>query len=158
MTALTTAYMLGARVIEKHFTHDKSLPGNDHYHAMDVERSPAICVRMFGRIESLIGSGRSEGADRDRGNFATQCAAEHRARCRRSLPESVLTEAMLTYKRPGTGVSPLHWDAVIGRKVARDLERDHVLSGKTWPDQAGSMTSDTDIHGLGRTNNKDLKN
>ena len=37
MTSLTTAYLLGAVVIEKHFTHDKSLPGNDHYHAMDVD-------------------------------------------------------------------------------------------------------------------------
>jgi sialic acid synthase SpsE len=44
-----------------------------------------------------------------------------------------LTEAILTYKRPGTGVSPVHWDAVIGRRVARDLERDHVLQ---WEDLA----------------------
>ena len=36
MTSLTTAYLLGAVVIEKHFTHDKTLSGNDHYHAMDV--------------------------------------------------------------------------------------------------------------------------
>jgi len=42
-----------------------------------------------------------------------------------------LTESVLTYKRPGTGVSPVHWDAVIGRRVARDLERDHVLQ---WED------------------------
>ena len=45
----------------------------------------------------------------------------------------VLSESVLTYKRPGTGVSPSHWDAVIGRKVARDLERDHVLQ---WTDLA----------------------
>ena len=46
---------------------------------------------------------------------------------------TVLTEAMLTYKRPGTGVSPREWDSVIGRRVARDLERDHVLQ---WEDLA----------------------
>ena len=44
---------------------------------------------------------------------------------------SVLAEWMLTYKRPGTGVSPVYWDDVIGRKVVRDLERDHVLK---WDD------------------------
>ena len=44
-----------------------------------------------------------------------------------------LTEEMLTYKRPGTGVSPVHWDEVIGRRAARDLERDHVLQ---WEDLA----------------------
>jgi N-acetylneuraminate synthase len=47
----------------------------------------------------------------------------------------VLTEQMLTYKRPGTGVSPMHWDEVIGRRTARDLERDHVLQ---WEDLATS--------------------
>ena len=36
MLNLTTSIILGARIIEKHFTHDKTLPGNDHYHAMDV--------------------------------------------------------------------------------------------------------------------------
>ena len=46
---------------------------------------------------------------------------------------TVLTGDMLTYKRPGTGVSPVHWDEVIGRRVARDLERDHVLK---WEDLA----------------------
>ncbi|MBA2707525.1 MAG: hypothetical protein H0U59_06960 [Gemmatimonadaceae bacterium] len=46
---------------------------------------------------------------------------------------TLLTEAMLTYKRPGTGVSPLHWDEVIGRRAGRDLERDHVLQ---WSDLA----------------------
>ena len=35
MRNLVTAYLLGSRIIEKHFTNDKSLPGNDHYHAMD---------------------------------------------------------------------------------------------------------------------------
>jgi N-acetylneuraminate synthase len=45
----------------------------------------------------------------------------------------VLTEGMLTYKRPGTGVSPVYWDSVVGRKASRDLEKDHVLQ---WEDLA----------------------
>lgn len=129
MTALCTAYMLGARIIEKHFTHDKSLPGNDHYHAMDVDD-----LRRFrdfvSKMDTMIGSNASVGF------VETEEIA--RLNARRSIvldadvsSGTVLTEAMLTYKRPGTGVSPRDWDAVIGRRVARDLERDHVLQ---WDD------------------------
>ncbi|MGK2961638.1 MAG: N-acetylneuraminate synthase family protein [Gemmatimonadaceae bacterium] len=129
MTTLTTAWLLGARVIEKHFTHDKTLPGNDHYHAMDVDDLRRF-VAAIGRIGSMIGST----------SAVTSIETEEisRMNARRSIvldsdvaAGTALTEAMLTYKRPGTGVSPVHWDEVIGRRVARDLERDHVLQ---WED------------------------
>jgi sialic acid synthase SpsE len=131
MTALTTAYLLGARVIEKHFTHDKTLPGNDHYHAMDVDDLRTF-VRNVSRTHVMIGSG-SEKAPVETEELS-------RLNARRSIvldadvrAGEVLTESVLTYKRPGTGVSPVHWDAVIGRRAARDLEKDHVLQ---WTDLA----------------------
>ncbi|MEO8192531.1 MAG: N-acetylneuraminate synthase family protein [Gemmatimonadales bacterium] len=129
MTTLCAAYLLGARVIEKHFTHDKSLPGNDHYHAMDVEDLKRF-RRNVERLESMIGDQESK----------TPIETEEIARlnARRSIvldadvrAGTPLTEAMLTYKRPGTGVSPVHWDEVVGRRVTRDLQRDHVLQ---WDD------------------------
>jgi N-acetylneuraminate synthase len=129
MTALCTAYLLGARVIEKHFTHDKSLPGNDHYHAMDVDDLKRFRACMA-RLDSMIG-----------GKAAVESIETEeisRLNARRSIvldadvaAGTELREAMLTYKRPGTGVSPVHWDEVIGRRAARDLERDHVLQ---WED------------------------
>jgi sialic acid synthase SpsE len=131
MTSLTTAYLLGARIIEKHFTHDKSLPGNDHYHAMDVNDLKRFIANVK-RLEVLIGST----------GVVTSIETEEisRANARRSIvidadipAGTELTEAMLTYKRPGTGVSPIHWDEVIGRRSVRDLERDHVLQ---WEDLA----------------------
>ncbi|MEO8576296.1 MAG: N-acetylneuraminate synthase family protein, partial [Gemmatimonadales bacterium] len=54
MTALCTAYMLGARIIEKHFTHDKSLRGNDHYHAMDVDDLRRFCS-FVSKMDTMIG-------------------------------------------------------------------------------------------------------
>lgn len=129
MTACTTAWLLGARVIEKHFTHDKSLPGNDHYHAMDVDDLRRFLERLE-RIGTMIGSMEE----------VTSIETEEisRANARRSIvldadapAGTVLTAGMLTYKRPGTGVSPVHWDEVVGRRTARDLERDHVLQ---WDD------------------------
>lgn len=129
MTALCAAYLLRARVIEKHFTHDKSLPGNDHYHAMDVGDLKRFLANV-NRLDSMLGPG---GPHRP-------IDAEETARlnARRSIvldadvdAGTPLTESMLTYKRPGTGVSPRHWDEIVGRKVARSLERDHVLQ---WTD------------------------
>ena len=129
MTACTAAYLLGARIIEKHFTHDKSLPGNDHYHAMDVDDLKRYLAGIE-RIDTMIGET----------SAVTSIETEEisRANARRSIvldadvtAGTALTASMLTYKRPGTGVSPVHWDEVIGRKVARDLERDHVLM---WED------------------------
>jgi N-acetylneuraminate synthase len=129
MTALITSYLLGARVIEKHFTHDKTLPGNDHYHAMDVSDLRTF-ISSVKKIDSMIGSA-------DGTSFASSEEVA-RLNARRSIvldadvpAGEVLSESMLTYKRPGTGVSPVHWDSVIGRKVVRDLDRDHVLQ---WDD------------------------
>jgi sialic acid synthase SpsE len=129
MTALTASYVLGARVIEKHFTHDKTLPGNDHYHAMDVDDLRRFVLNVS-RIDAMIGS--------DEEKEPIESEEISRLNARRSIvldadvrAGEVLDERMLTYKRPGTGVSPVHWDAVIGRKVVRDLERDHVIQ---WED------------------------
>lgn len=131
MTSLTAAYLLGARVIEKHFTHDKSLPGNDHYHAMDVDDLTRFMANV-GRLKSMIGTASVKSP--------LETEELSRLNARRSIVLNAdvptgteLTEAMLTYKRPGTGVSPLHWDEIIGRKTARHLERDHVLQ---WDDLA----------------------
>lgn len=131
MTALCTAYLLGARVIEKHFTHDKSLPGNDHYHAMDVDDLGRF-IASLGRLKAMIGTN----------SVKTPLETEEisRLNARRSIVLNAdvptgteLTEAVLTYKRPGTGVSPVYWDEIIGRKTARRLARDHVLQ---WDDLA----------------------
>ncbi len=131
MTALCTAYLLGAKILEKHFTHDKSLPGNDHYHAMDVQDLKRFWA-FASKIDLMIGDETSVDF------IATEELS--RLNARRSIVLDVdvsagtaLLEEMLTYKRPGTGVSPMHWDSVIGRVVARDLERDHVLQ---WDDLA----------------------
>lgn len=130
MLTLTAAWLKGAVVLEKHFTHDKSLPGNDHYHAMDA----ADCRRFLDNVDylsRLLGRGHKAPLDEE---------APARAHARRSIvidrpvkAGQVLDEADLTYKRPGTGVSPLHWDEVVGRAAATDLEVDHVLQ---WADLA----------------------
>lgn len=121
---LKTAYNLGAQVIEKHFTLDKSLPGNDHYHAMD-EKDAANIIK---EIEYL---------DRIRGSYSLVCLNSEqtaRANARRSLVSncdikagSVISEEMLTFKRPASGIGANEYDNLIGRTAKEDIEEDTVL-------------------------------
>lgn len=126
MMTLAVAYLLGAEVIEKHFTLDKTLPGNDHYHAGDPEDFKKA-VANFRWIDTVLGSGEKTVLD---------CERIPRREARRSL---VLARDMkagetiagtdLLPKRPGTGISPVYTDIVVGRKVLRDLAEDTIL---TW--------------------------
>jgi N-acetylneuraminate synthase len=128
MMCVLASYMKGARIIEKHFTHDKSLPGNDHYHAMncaDLKRY----YEHLNYIRDLSGT--------DDKNFL-KSEELSRANARRSIvvkgnvkANTVLTEDMLTYKRPAHGISPIHWDDVVGKTLRVDLEDDHILK---WTD------------------------
>jgi sialic acid synthase SpsE len=126
MAVLSAAYLLGAHVIEKHFTLDKTLPGNDHYHAGDpVDFAKAIA--NFKLINTVLGNPEKT---------VLPCELVPRREARRSL---VLTRDMkageplaptdVMAKRPGTGISPAMTDVVIGRCVKRDLPEDTVL---TW--------------------------
>ena len=126
MMTLAAAYMLGAEVIEKHITLDKTLSGNDHYHAGDPDDFKKA-MDNFVWIDTVLGSDEKVVLD---------CEIIPRREARRSL---VLTRDMkvgevikaedLMPKRPGTGISPQFTDIVIGRKVLMDLEEDTVL---TW--------------------------
>lgn len=129
MTPLVTAYLLGARVLEKHFTHDKTLPGNDHYHAMDE----ADARRLFAQLQTVR---ELLGPDEEKAPLASEEPARRYARrslvTTRAVPAGAILDAgALTYKRPGTGISPSHWDDVIGMRAAHDLPEDHVMQ---WAD------------------------
>lgn len=126
MMTLATAYMLGAEVIEKHFTLDKTLPGNDHYHAGDPDDFRKA-IANFKWIDTVLGCAEKTVLD---------CEVVPRREARRSL---VLTRDMkagetiqandIMAKRPGTGISPKFTDIVVGRKVNQNLSEDTVL---TW--------------------------
>jgi N-acetylneuraminate synthase len=127
MTSLVTAYMLGARVIEKHFTHDKSLPGNDHYHAMDKDDAARFRAHLATVRELLGGSDHKQPLDSEQ---LSRRYARRSLVTTRCLPSgTVLDQSCLTCKRPGTGISPRLWDAVLGMQTTCDIAEDHVL---TW--------------------------
>jgi len=131
MLILSAAWLKGAVVLEKHFTHDKTLPGNDHYHAMDVDD----LKRFIANIDLLSVV---NGPSSTKKPLASEAPAREHARrsivIDRALKAGdVIDEADITYKRPAHGISPVHWDEVIGRKVRMDLEEDHILQ---WSDLA----------------------
>jgi N-acetylneuraminate synthase len=131
MTSLVAAHLLGAVIIEKHFTHDKTLPGNDHYHAMD-QHDLARFVALAETVHVLLGPSDHKAP------IATEAISRKNARRSIVLARDVaagqqLTAADLTYKRPGTGVSPMHWDEVLNRRTAVSLKADDVLQ---WQDLA----------------------
>lgn len=132
MTSLVSAYLLGAPILEKHFTHDKNLPGNDHYHAMD-----AIDLKRFVEIANKINI--LLGLSSHKEPIPTEAISRKNARrsivLRKNLPRGhIITVEDITYKRPGTGISPSHWDEIVGNRLANSLEEDHVLQ---WRDLLG---------------------
>lgn len=121
---IKTAYNLGAVIIEKHFTLDKTLKGNDHYHAMDPDDARNI-LQGIEFIDSLRGSYDLKCLD-------TEYAARNNAR--RSIVTTcdikkgtILTTDMLTFKRPGTGIPPEKMDEIIGKKTKIDIADDTIL-------------------------------
>lgn len=126
MMTLAAAFMYGAEVIEKHFTLDKTLPGNDHYHA----GTPQDFKKAINNFEWII---KTEGETQ---KTVLECECISRREARRSL---VLTRDMkrgeiikqedFMAKRPGTGISPQYADIVIGRRVNMNLNEDTIL---TW--------------------------
>lgn len=124
MKVLEVATLLGSVIIEKHFTHDKSLPGNDHYHAMDVEDLKKFNNKLV-EILSIVGDEKvqaleSEGKSRDN---ARRCLV-----AKKEIPKGKIIEYDdLTWKRPANGISPRTIDKVIGRKVVSNIEADESL-------------------------------
>ena len=126
MVTLSTAYLLGADVIEKHYTLDKTLQGNDHYHAGTPEDF-AKAIDNFRLIDEILGNPEKT---------VLECELVPRREARRSLvltrnlkEGETIEESDVMAKRPGTGISPRYIDAVVGRKVKNDLEEDTIL---TW--------------------------
>ena len=118
------AAALGAVVIEKHFTLDKTLPGPDHKASLDVPELTAM-IRAVRRTQKALGSGRKA---------VTASEARNKPIARKSIVAAraiqkgeVFTAENLTTKRPGDGVSPMRWHEVLGLEAKRDFAEDEPI-------------------------------
>ena len=126
MIVPAAAVALGACAIEKHFTLDRALPGDDHYLSVDPTQL-ATLVRNCRMIEKALGNP----------EFGFQPSEEAARRfARRSTVSAVFIPAgaaiapdMLIMKRPGTGIPPTEIMQLVGRRAAVDIQPDSVI---TW--------------------------
>jgi N,N'-diacetyllegionaminate synthase len=118
------AVALGACVIEKHVTIDRSMPGPDHGASSTVEEFSDM-VTSIRLIEAAIGRPHKTFSASEE---AIKLMARKSIIAVRDLPVGTLIGLDdLAFKRPGTGLSPMLRDLVIGKKTARDLKADHVI-------------------------------
>ncbi len=124
MKVCEMATMLGSVIIEKHFTHDKTLPGNDHYHAMDKE-DLKLYRNNLERTFEILGSFKIEALDDEepaRQNARRSLIAD------KFIPKGkVIEKSDLTFKRPAHGISPKFIEDMIGKKALIDIEDDTVM-------------------------------
>lgn len=118
------ALALGAKVIEKHFTLDKNLPGPDHKASLEPFELKEM-VRTIRNIEKALGSGIKKPSNIEKKNIPI---ARKSIVASKNIQEGeVLTIDNLTVKRPGTGISPMRWEEVLGRRSVRNFSEDEII-------------------------------
>ena len=118
------ASALGAKIIEKHFTSDKNLPGPDHKASLELQELSQL-VNAIRNIEKAIGDGIKE---------PRQVELENLSLTRKSVVAKTFikkgekfSEKNITTKRPGTGISPMRWDEIIGQVATKNYSEDELL-------------------------------
>jgi sialic acid synthase SpsE len=124
-TASVVSVALGARMIEKHFTIDKKLPGPDHIMSLSPKELEEF-IKEIRTAELMLGSGEkvaheSEINTRDVARRSIVAAAEIKEATK-------ITKKHLTLKRPGTGIDPRRMDEVLGKVANKDIRKDLPLS------------------------------
>ncbi len=119
------AVAMGAAIIEKHFTLDKTLPGPDHRASLDPDEL-RLMVSQIRNIEDALGSTAKQVSPSERPNI--EVARKSIVAARDIAKGELLTEENLTVKRPGGGISPMLWDSVIGTRAAHDFAYDHLIT------------------------------
>lgn len=118
------AIAMGATVIEKHFTLDKTMEGPDHKASLEPEelRQMVLSIR---NVEAAIGDGIKQPSDAEKKNIAI-ARKSIVAACDIKKGE-VFTENNLTAKRPGNGISPMQWEKILGKSAIKDFEKDEMI-------------------------------
>lgn len=118
------AVALGAQVIEKHFTLDRGLPGPDHKASLEPDELKAM-VSAIRNIELALGDGIKRVVPSEAANRIVARKSIVAACCIRK--GELFTEQNLTTKRPGSGISPMQWDSILGRTAGRDFAPDELI-------------------------------
>jgi len=118
------AVAMGATVIEKHFTLDKTMEGPDHKASLEPDELKAM-VNSIRHIELALGNPEKHVTNSERKNMIV--ARKSILAAREIKAGEIFTEENLIVKRPGNGVSPMRWNEVIGQKAKRDFSEDELI-------------------------------
>lgn len=118
------AVAMGAEIIEKHFTLDRSLPGPDHKASLEPNELKAM-VTAIRNIEQAIGMGHKTVSASEGKNKAI--ARKSIVAARNIKKGELFTEENLTVKRPGSGINPMRWPEIIGKKAVHDFNEDELI-------------------------------
>jgi N,N'-diacetyllegionaminate synthase len=118
------AVAMGASVIEKHFTLDKHMEGPDHRASLEPDELKAM-VKAIRDIEKVLGNGIKKPSPSELKN--KPIARKSIVAAKNIHKGELFTEDNLAVKRPGTGISPMRWDEVVGRRAVRDFQIDEEI-------------------------------
>ena len=124
MQVCKNAILLGATIIEKHFTHDKTMTGNDHYHAMDKNDLTKFKKDIEETFKIL---GKFEVSALDDEKLARDNARRSLVASKDIKKGDIIKRDDLTFKRPAMGISPKFIDDIVGRRAFCNISEDDVL-------------------------------
>jgi N,N'-diacetyllegionaminate synthase len=118
------AAAMGATIIEKHFTLDRTMEGPDHRASLAPDELKAM-VTAIRNIEKALGNGIKKPSPSELKN--KPIARKSIVAARNIQKGESFTEENLTVKRPGTGIGPMRWDEILGRKASRNFNEDEII-------------------------------
>ena len=119
------AAALGAAIIEKHFTLDKKMAGPDHQASLEP-RELRLMISAIRNIEAAIGDGIKKPSRSELKNIVP--ARKSIVAARAIKKGELLTETNIAAKRPGSGLSPMRWDKIIGRRAVKNYAKDDFIT------------------------------
>ena len=118
------AVAMGATIIEKHFTLDRNMEGPDHKASLEPQELCAM-VSAIRNVEKALGNGIKEPSESEKKNIVI--ARKSIIAARDIKQGELFTEENLTVKRPGSGISPMRWNEVLGNRAKRDFMEDELI-------------------------------
>ena len=118
------AVAMGASIIEKHFTLDKTMDGPDHKASLEPEDLKAM-VSSIRNIEKALGGSEKKPSPSESANI--EIVRKSIVAKQNIKNGELFTEKNITTKRPGTGISPMEWDSILGKVAERDYQLDDLL-------------------------------
>lgn len=118
------AVVMGARIIEKHFTLDRNMEGPDHKASLEPSELNKM-INAIHRIELAMGDGKKETSEAEKGNKAV---ARKSIVAKRDIQKGeIFSNKNITTKRPGSGINPMRWEEVLGTRAKRDFMEDELI-------------------------------